>query len=270
MRPIIAGNWKMNGLGDDSAALTRAIRHGLSRGDTAVVLCPPATQLATVAALLKGSGIDAGGQDCHAERAGAHTGDISAEMLRDAGARLRHSRPFRAAASLMARRASWSRPRWPQRSAPGSRRSSASGRPRPSAPAAGSKMWSAGSLPSACRRISKALSPMSRSGQSAAARPRRRATSPPCTPSSAQALVRQVFLWGRDAHPLWRLRQTRQCGRDPRHARGRRRTCRRGKPGRRGFSGHHPRRLTRPRAETVTNRAEAPRIGPTSARLSLL
>lgn len=87
MRPIIAGNWKMNGLGDNSAALTRAIRHGLSRGDTAVVLCPPATQLTTVAALLKGSGIDAGGQDCHAERAGAHTGDISAEMLRDAGAR---------------------------------------------------------------------------------------------------------------------------------------------------------------------------------------
>jgi len=87
MRALIAGNWKMNGLTEPSAALARAIRHGLGDAAAEVLLCPPATQLAAVAAILDGSGIVAGGQDCHFKQSGAHTGDISAEMLRDAGAR---------------------------------------------------------------------------------------------------------------------------------------------------------------------------------------
>lgn len=87
MRPLIAGNWKMNGLTEPAATLARAIRHGLADAAAEVLLCPPATQLAAVAAILDGSGISAGGQDCHAKQSGAHTGDISAEMLRDAGAR---------------------------------------------------------------------------------------------------------------------------------------------------------------------------------------
>ncbi len=87
MRPLIAGNWKMNGLTEDSANLARAIRSGLGDLAPEVLICPPATQLAAVAAILDGSGILAGGQDCHTKRHGAHTGEISAAMLRDAGAR---------------------------------------------------------------------------------------------------------------------------------------------------------------------------------------
>jgi triosephosphate isomerase (TIM) len=87
MRPLIAGNWKMHGLTEDSAALARAIRHGLGDLSPEVLVCPPFTQIAAVVALLEGSGIAVGGQDCHARRLGAHTGEISANMLRDLGAR---------------------------------------------------------------------------------------------------------------------------------------------------------------------------------------
>ena len=86
MRPLIAGNWKMNGLTEPSAALALAIRHGLGAASAEVLLCPPATQLAAVSALVAGSGIGTGGQNCHAKEHGAHTGDISATMLADAGA----------------------------------------------------------------------------------------------------------------------------------------------------------------------------------------
>jgi triosephosphate isomerase len=87
MRPLIAGNWKMHGLTADSAALALAIRHGLGDLAPEVLVCPPATQIAAVAALLEGCGIVVGGQDCHSKRLGAHTGEISALMLRDVGAR---------------------------------------------------------------------------------------------------------------------------------------------------------------------------------------
>ncbi|MCB8874475.1 triose-phosphate isomerase [Acidisoma silvae] len=87
MRPLIAGNWKMNGLTEPSAALALAIRHGLADAGAEVLLCPPATQLAAVSALVEGSGIATGGQDCHTRDSGAHTGDISPVMLADAGAR---------------------------------------------------------------------------------------------------------------------------------------------------------------------------------------
>ncbi len=83
MRQLIAGNWKMNGLG---AALMQieAVAAGLSSPACDVLICPPATLIARAAAL--GGGVAIGGQDCHAESSGAFTGDISAEMLRDAGA----------------------------------------------------------------------------------------------------------------------------------------------------------------------------------------
>lgn len=86
-RKLVAGNWKMNGL---RAALpeVRAIVDGarsLDRVDLAV--CPPATLAALVGEALRGSPIALGGQDCHHKAAGAHTGEISAEMWADLGAR---------------------------------------------------------------------------------------------------------------------------------------------------------------------------------------
>jgi triosephosphate isomerase (TIM) len=87
-RPLIAGNWKMNGLAASVAELDRIIAGAAAVTPTAdLLVCPPATLIAAFAARAAGSPVTIGGQDCHAEAAGAHTGDISAEMLRDAGAR---------------------------------------------------------------------------------------------------------------------------------------------------------------------------------------
>src|SRR5271167_4862283 len=86
---LIAGNWKMNGLGRDLAE-ARAVAAGLTQAPrrVRVAICPPATLLARMAEALAGSPVAVGGQDCHAERSGAFTGEISAEMLLDAGASL--------------------------------------------------------------------------------------------------------------------------------------------------------------------------------------
>lgn len=88
VRPLVAGNWKMNGLAAQLAE-AQALREGLSRATVVpeVMICPPATLLAQMAWTLKGSGILLGGQDCHTESSGAFTGDLAAEMLADAGAR---------------------------------------------------------------------------------------------------------------------------------------------------------------------------------------
>lgn len=86
---LIAGNWKMNGLRADALALARGVADGMrSAGwtDREVLVCPPATLLMAVADAVRGSGVLVGGQNCHANASGAHTGDISAEMLRDVGA----------------------------------------------------------------------------------------------------------------------------------------------------------------------------------------
>ncbi len=80
-----AGNWKMNGLRADLGE-ARAIAEAAERAQVAVLLCLPATLLAPAAAELGGARLGLGGQDCHAEPKGAHTGDISAPMLADAGA----------------------------------------------------------------------------------------------------------------------------------------------------------------------------------------
>jgi len=88
-RPLIAGNWKMNGL---SAALdeARAVAAGLDRRPAAarVAIFPPATLLHRLAEAVEGSFVLVGGQDCHGKATGAHTGDISAEMVADAGGTL--------------------------------------------------------------------------------------------------------------------------------------------------------------------------------------
>ena len=87
-RTLIAGNWKMNGLTRDGVALARDVAAGATAAAAVELLvCPPATLVAPVAAALAGSPVVVGGQDCHAKASGAHTGDISAEMLAAAGAR---------------------------------------------------------------------------------------------------------------------------------------------------------------------------------------
>ena len=80
-RKLAAGNWKMNGL---TASLDMLRTLGARHGDASVdvLICPPATLVSACAGLP----IAIGGQDCHATTTGAHTGDISAEMLADAGA----------------------------------------------------------------------------------------------------------------------------------------------------------------------------------------
>lgn len=88
-RPLIAGNWKMNnGLAADGVALARAVADGAAKLtlNCDLLVCPPATNLARVSDSLKGTAIAVGGQDCHTKVSGAHTGDVSAPMLKDAGA----------------------------------------------------------------------------------------------------------------------------------------------------------------------------------------
>jgi triosephosphate isomerase len=86
-RPLIAGNWKMNGLQRSDIELSRIIegsRDLVAKAD--MMVCPPTTLVMAFAALARGSHVAIGGQDCHAEASGAFTGDIAAEMLKDAGA----------------------------------------------------------------------------------------------------------------------------------------------------------------------------------------
>ncbi|ACB95089.1 triose-phosphate isomerase [Beijerinckia indica] len=87
LRPLIAGNWKMNGLRKDLDEIA-AIRDGGVKvgGAVEIVVCPPFTLLAAAASLCEGSGIGIGGQDCHPEKKGAFTGDIAPPMLKDCGA----------------------------------------------------------------------------------------------------------------------------------------------------------------------------------------
>jgi triosephosphate isomerase len=87
-RPLVAGNWKMNGL-RKSLGEVRSICETVAAGGAGkaeVVVCPPATLLMAAAAICQGTPVGLGGQDCHAEASGAFTGDISAEMFKDAGA----------------------------------------------------------------------------------------------------------------------------------------------------------------------------------------
>ena len=86
-KPLVAGNWKMNGTGAELRELD-AIVAGRSGADCDLAVCPPATLLAEAVRRADGSGVLVGAQDCHPAAAGAHTGDISAEMIADTGARI--------------------------------------------------------------------------------------------------------------------------------------------------------------------------------------
>jgi len=85
-RKLAAGNWKMNGLTGSIVELEALIEGVGTDPDCDVLICPPSTLITRFADRASGSAITIGGQDCHAGAAGAHTGDISAEMLKDAGA----------------------------------------------------------------------------------------------------------------------------------------------------------------------------------------
>jgi triosephosphate isomerase (TIM) len=86
LRPLVAGNWKMNGTTGSLGEVERLV--DMLAGSQAacdVMICPPATLIAPMARAIASSRIRLGGQDCHSQAKGAHTGDISAEMLHDAG-----------------------------------------------------------------------------------------------------------------------------------------------------------------------------------------
>jgi triosephosphate isomerase (TIM) len=87
IRPLIAGNWKMNGLKEQAGEfgqMTAGVGDLWRKVD--LLICPPASLIYTFAAVAIGSRIKVGAQDCHPKASGAHTGDLSAEMLADAGA----------------------------------------------------------------------------------------------------------------------------------------------------------------------------------------
>ncbi|THD65317.1 MAG: triose-phosphate isomerase, partial [Bradyrhizobium sp.] len=88
IRPLIAGNWKMNGLRASMAefeAMLAGAPKVAAKAD--LLVCPPATLISALAEKARGSRtLAVGAQDCHPKASGAHTGDISAEMLADAGA----------------------------------------------------------------------------------------------------------------------------------------------------------------------------------------
>jgi triosephosphate isomerase len=87
IRPLIAGNWKMNGLKASMTEFEAMLAGGKPlAGKADLLVCPPATLVAAFAEKARGKQIAVGAQDCHPKASGAHTGDISAEMLADAGA----------------------------------------------------------------------------------------------------------------------------------------------------------------------------------------
>jgi triosephosphate isomerase len=87
IRPLIAGNWKMNGLRASLGEFEAMLAGASDVADKAdLLVCPPATLIAAFAEKARGQALAVGAQDCHPKASGAHTGDISAEMLADAGA----------------------------------------------------------------------------------------------------------------------------------------------------------------------------------------
>jgi triosephosphate isomerase len=87
LRPLITGNWKMNGLKASASELGQMIAGANGPAQKAdLLICPPATLVLAFAGAVQGSPLRIGAQDCHPKPSGAHTGDISAEMVADAGA----------------------------------------------------------------------------------------------------------------------------------------------------------------------------------------
>lgn len=86
-KPLVAGNWKMNGLRANLAEIA-AVRSGISDARCDVAICPPTTLITEAIDAAAGSQLMIGAQDCHPALSGAHTGDVSAEMVADAGGKL--------------------------------------------------------------------------------------------------------------------------------------------------------------------------------------
>lgn len=89
IRPLVAGNWKMNGQKSslvEALAIGDALAGPLSKLAVDVMIAPPATLLCILMEACRGSKVVLAGQDCHSKVSGAHTGDISADMLKEAGA----------------------------------------------------------------------------------------------------------------------------------------------------------------------------------------
>lgn len=86
LKKLIAGNWKMNMLAPEGTALAHAIDAKAQGAGCDLLVCPPATILRSIAEALSDSDVAVGGQDCHEAESGAFTGDVSAAMVRDAGA----------------------------------------------------------------------------------------------------------------------------------------------------------------------------------------
>ncbi|MFM9842913.1 MAG: triose-phosphate isomerase [Dongiaceae bacterium] len=87
-RPLVAGNWKMNGLRADGRKLAADLAAWSKRAGaqgTDILICPPTTLLEAIRPELAGSPVQLGAQDCHWAKSGAHTGNVSAEMLADQG-----------------------------------------------------------------------------------------------------------------------------------------------------------------------------------------
>jgi triosephosphate isomerase len=86
-RQLVAGNWKMNGLRASLSEID-AVKAGIAGAACEVAICPPATLIEAAARAASGSALLIGGQDCRADASGAHTGDLAAEMIADAGGKL--------------------------------------------------------------------------------------------------------------------------------------------------------------------------------------
>ena len=86
-RKLVAGNWKMNGLGASAPEFVRMVGayQGAMKSAVDMMVFPPFTLLTSFATASRGAGVLVGAQNCHAEASGAHTGDVSAEMIADAG-----------------------------------------------------------------------------------------------------------------------------------------------------------------------------------------
>ena len=87
-KTLIAGNWKMNGLSEDGVALAKGVAaevKKMGKIGCEFLVCPPFTLLTSVKKALRGAKVALGAQDCHFAEKGAHTGDVSPYMLKDAG-----------------------------------------------------------------------------------------------------------------------------------------------------------------------------------------